>query len=55
MTENNQIVVVLVRIPEHYDKNGENLVGQQVLRNRLIKSMGFRIMEIHCNDISRAK
>ena len=41
-TENSSNIAVLVHLPEHYDRSGHHLVGEQVLRVRHLKTMGFR-------------
>jgi len=46
-TENSSNIAVLVHLPEHYDRSGHHLVGEQVLRVRHLKTMGFRVMTVN--------
>jgi len=51
-TENSSNIAVLVLLPTHYDRTGNNLIGNQVMRIRQLKAMGFRVMTV---DYSQAK
>lgn len=52
-TNNSSIVAILIIMPEHYDRSGENLVGPQVMRKRQLKSMGFKVMTVDYNTANK--
>ncbi|TRY61567.1 hypothetical protein TCAL_05697 [Tigriopus californicus] len=54
-TENSGVVVGLIRNAEDFDRHGKRLLGPKALQLRLLKTLGFKVMEINSNTINRLK
>jgi len=52
-TNNSANVALLVMVPDHYDRTGENLLGPQVMRIRQLKLMGFKVMVVNYATASK--
>lgn len=53
--KNFDLTVILVNIPEHYSSDGEFLTGLQVLRKRLLQSLGFHVVSLQYQKLVEAK
>lgn len=47
---NKDIITVIIHPQEHYDRTGKHLIGQQAMRLRHLKKMGFRIIELNYDE-----
>ena len=47
---NKDIVTVIIHPQEHYDRTGKHLIGQQAMRLRHLKKMGFKIIELNYDE-----
>jgi len=47
---NKDIITVIIHPQEHYDRTGKHLIGQQAMRLRHLKKMGFRIIELDYDE-----
>ncbi|KAJ8881408.1 hypothetical protein PR048_017889 [Dryococelus australis] len=54
-TDRNVFVAVLIHIPEHYSSDGEHLIGPQVMRERHLRKIGFKIVELDYNTLYKLK
>ena len=55
-TDNSQNVAVIVHTDEHFCRGDEGqLVGPQAMRKRVLKRMGFRLMEVESSAIARLR
>lgn len=52
---NKAITTVVIHIPEHYDRKGSHLIGQQAMRIRHLKKMGFRVMELNYDEVYKLR
>jgi len=52
-TQNSSNIAVLIQLPEHYDRSGAHLLGDQVLRIRHLRTMGFRVMRIDYSTVNK--
>jgi len=52
-TENSRNIAVLINLPEHYDRSGQHLLGNQNLKIRHLKTMGFRVMTLRYSTIKK--
>lgn len=44
--DKNSCVAVLVRVPEHYDRDQKHLLGREAMRERQLKKMGYKVMNV---------
>lgn len=54
-TNNNQITAIVIHPPEHYNRTQEHLIGPQAMRIRHLKKMGFKVMELNYQEISKLR
>ena len=47
---NKDIITVIIHPQEHYDRTGKHLIGQQAMRLRHLKKMGFKIIELNYDE-----
>jgi Xaa-Pro dipeptidase len=55
LTENSSNIAVLINLPEHYDRKDEHLIGNQILKIRHLRRMGFRIITLRYSKLKRLK
>merc|ERR1719457_431182 len=55
LTENSSNIAVVINLPEHYDRKGEHLIGNQILKIRHLRRMGFRIITLRYSKLKRLK
>jgi hypothetical protein len=54
-TANDQLVAVIIHMPEHFVRGRMELRGVQAMRIRHLKKMGFKVMEVEEKKLSRRK
>ncbi len=54
-TNNSQNVAVLILLPEHFSRDGNHLTGPQAMRQRQLKSMGFKVMPIQFSHVAKLR
>jgi len=54
-SENSKCVAVLIHTQNHYDRSGCHLIGSQSMRVRHLKKMGFRVMQLKYDELSRLR
>jgi len=54
-SENSKCVAVLIHTANHYDQSGDHLVGFQAMRVRHLKKMGFKVMHLKYNQLTRLR
>jgi len=52
---NKDITTVIIHPKEHYDRSGKHLIGQQAMRIRHLKKMGFKVMELNFEECYKLK
>jgi len=52
-TENSSNIAVLLNLPEDYDRTGLHLLGNQNLRIRHLKNMGFRVITLRYSKLDK--
>ena len=52
---NTAITTVVIHTPEHYVRTGSHLIGQQAMRIRHLKKMGFRVMELNYDEVYKLR
>jgi len=52
-TENSSNIAVLLNLPEDYDRTGLHLLGNQNLRIRHLKNMGFRVITLRYTKLDK--
>ncbi len=54
-TDNSQTVVIVLHPTEHLSHCGTHLVGPQAMSQRQLLALGFKVMELDCEMLSRLK
>lgn len=55
MDNDRELTVILIHVPEHYSRDGEHLIGSEVMRIRHFKSLGFNVASLAYTKISELK
>jgi len=53
--DRSQCSVLLIHVPEHYSRGGKELTGPQVLRARIVKLLGFKVVHLNYDTLNRLK
>jgi FAST kinase-like protein, subdomain 1/RAP domain len=53
--DRSQCTVLLIHVPEHYSRDGKELTGPQVLRKRILRLLGFRVVDLNYETLARLK
>ena len=48
-------MVLAIHTNRHYDNKRQHLVGYQAMRMRLLRNMGFKVMQLDYDKISRLR
>jgi len=52
-TKNQHLTAVLIHTPEHYERNQVHLLGQQAMRERQLKKLGYKVMHVNYSEVNK--
>jgi hypothetical protein len=55
MDNDKNLTVILIHVPEHFTRDGKNLIGSEVMRIRHLKAVGFNVVTVDHTNVSELK